>query len=86
MSIVLACYVPDFKLSTSKHENRNQETVKNVQIAKMQACCHVLNVIFTDQKRTKPLFGGDGTLGPVKKKSRDNETGKTTPLWKNSFR
>ena len=49
---------------------------------KCKACCHVLNILFKDQKPTIMLFGGDGTHCFARKSSRDYEKEKLSPFLK----
>ena len=51
---------------------------------KCEACCHVLNIPFKDQKPTIMLFGGDGTHCFAKKTSRHYE--KPSPFLKKFLR
>ena len=51
---------------------------------KCKACCHVLNILFKDQKPTTMLFGGDGTHCFARKTSRDCE--KPSPFLKKCLR
>ena len=47
-----------------------------------KACCHVLNILFKDQKLTIMLFGDDGTHCFAVKTSRDDEKEKPSPFLK----
>ena len=49
---------------------------------KCDACCHVWNIPFRDQKQTNMLFGGDGTHYCARKTSRDYEKEKPSPFLK----
>ena len=47
---------------------------------KCKACCHVLNILFKDQKQTVMLFCGDGTHCFARKTSRDYKKEKPSPF------
>ena len=47
---------------------------------KCKACCLVLKILFTDQKPTIMLFGGDGTDCSARKTSRDDKKEKPSPF------
>ena len=51
-----------------------------------RACCHVLNILFKDQKPTFMLFGGDGTHCFAGKASRDYEKEKPSPILRKNLR
>ena len=53
---------------------------------KCNACCHVLNIPFKDQKPTILLFSGDGTHGFARQTSRDYEREKSSPVLKRLLR
>ena len=53
---------------------------------KCKACCHVLNILFKDQKPTIMLFGGEGTPCFAKKSCRDYEKEKPSPFLKKFLR
>ena len=48
-----------------------------------RACCHVLNILFTDHKLTIMLFGSDGTHCFAKKTSRDYKKRNPLHFWRN---
>ena len=57
----------------------NENVENRYESLQCRACSIILNIPFTDQKRTILLFGGDGTYCFVKKTSRDYETEKPSP-------
>ena len=62
------------------------ETTSFYDCKKCKACCHVLNILFKDQKPTIILFGGDGTQCFARKTSRDYEKEKPSPFLKKCLR
>ena len=62
------------------------ETTSFYDCKKCKACCNVLNIPFKHQKPTIMLFGGDGTHSFAKKKSRDYEKEKPSPILKKFHR
>ena len=53
---------------------------------KCKAGCHVLNILFKDQKSTITLFGGDGTHCFARKTSRDYEKENPSPFLRKLLR
>ena len=53
---------------------------------KSQACCHLLNIAFKNQKPTNMLFHGDGTHFFARKTSRNCEKEKSITFLKNFLR
>ena len=68
-----------FYISTNK-------TTSFYDCKKCEACCHVLDIAFKDQKPTLMLFGGDGTHCFPRKTSRDYEKEKPSPFLKEFLR
>ena len=58
----------------------NNKTTNFYDCENCKACCHVLNILFEDQKPTISLFGGDGTHCFARKTSRDYEKEKRFPF------
>ena len=53
---------------------------------KYEACCHILNIPFQDQKPTIMMFGGAGTHCFAKKSNRDYKKEKPFPFLKKFLR
>ena len=65
-------YCPTFRNENCDYISTNKMT-SFYDCKKCKACCHVLNILFNDQKPTIMLFGGDGTHYFARKTSRDYE-------------
>ena len=69
--------IGDVYCPTCRNENcvyiSTNKTTNFYGFKKCKACCHVLNILFKDQKPTIMLFGGDGTPCFARKTSRDYE-------------
>ena len=63
------CIVPH--VETKSVYNSTNKTTSFYDCKKCNACCHVLNITFKDQKPTIMLVGGNGTVFFAKKSSRD---------------
>ena len=62
------------------------KTTRFCDFKKCKACCHVLNIPFTDQKPTIMLFHSDGTHCFARKTSRDYKKVKPSPFLKKFLR
>ena len=70
MSFVLENIVHNKRVSTFIH-GKNCENCSECIYCK--TWCHVLNILFSEQKQKSNLFGGDSTNCLVRKTSRDYE-------------
>ena len=82
--------IGDVFCPTSRNEkcvyNSTNKTTIFYDREKCKACCHVLNILFKDQKPTFTLFGGDGTHCFGRKTSHDYEKENPSPILKNFLR
>ena len=73
------CIVPQIKMkSVFTFQPKKRLVAKNAKIRK--ACCHVLNILFREQKPIFRLFSGDGTHYFARKTSRNYEKEKSSPF------
>ena len=80
--------IGDVHCPTGRHEKcvylSTDKTTSFYDCKKCKACCHVLNILFKDQKPTFMLFGGDGKHCFARKTSRDYK--KPSPFLKKFLR
>ena len=78
-------YCPTCRNEKCVYISTNQ-TTSFYDCKKCKACCQVLNTPFKDQKPTIMLFGGDGTHCFARKRKRDYEKEKPSPILKKFVR